>query len=111
MDKIKVLMFCALGASSSLLAAKTEEAAKAKGTDLEMILLSAAEVAVYDFAAKPVDVVLVAPQVRFKKRSITQAAAPLGIPVEDIESVTYGMMDGEKLYEQIMNALQRKKQS
>jgi len=109
MSKIKVLMFCAMGASSSLLAAKTEEAAKAKGVDLEMTLLSAAEVAVYDFAARPVDVVLIAPQVRFKKRSITAAAEPLGIPVQDIESVTYGMMDGEKLFDQIMKAMQEKK--
>jgi len=109
MDKIRVLMFCAMGASSSLLAVKTEEAAKIKGVEVEMTLLSAAEAAVYDFAAKPVDVVLIAPQVRFKKRSITQAATPFGIPVEDIESVTYGMMDGEKLFEQIMHALQQKK--
>jgi PTS system cellobiose-specific IIB component len=108
MDKIRVLMFCAMGASSSLLAVKTEEAAKAKGLDVEMTLLSAAEAAIYDFRAKPVDVVLIAPQVRFKKRSIAQAAAPLGIPVEDIESVTYGMMDGEKLWEQIERALKQK---
>jgi PTS system cellobiose-specific IIB component len=108
MDKIRVLMFCAMGASSSLLAAKTEEAAKAKGLDVEMTLLSAAEAAIYDFRAKPVDVVLIAPQVRFKKRSIAQAAAPLGIPVEDIESITYGMMDGDKLCEQIERALKQK---
>ena len=108
MDKIRVLMFCAMGASSSLLAAKTEEAAKAKGIEIEITLLSAAEAAIYDLRAKPVDVVLIAPQVRFKKRSIAQVAAPLGIPVEDIESITYGMMDGEKLCEQIQRALKQK---
>jgi PTS system cellobiose-specific IIB component len=108
MDKIRVLMFCAMGASSSLLAAKTEEAAKAKGIEIEITLLSAAEAAIYDLRAKPVDVVLIAPQVRFKKRSIAQVAAPLGIPVEDIESITYGMMDGEKLCEQIERALKQK---
>ena len=108
MGKIRVLMFCAMGASSSLLAAKTEEAAKAKGLDVEMILLSQAEASIYDFQAKPVDMVLIAPQVRFKKRSIAQAAAPFGIPVEDIESITYGMMDGEKLCEQIERALKQK---
>jgi len=109
MGKIKVLMFCAMGASSSLLAVKTEEAAKAKGLEIEMTLLSAAEASIYNFQEKPVDIVLIAPQVRFKKRAITQVAAPLGIPVEDIESITYGMMDGEKLFEQIQLALQQKK--
>lgn len=104
-EKIKVLMFCALGMSSSLLAARATEAAKAAGIELEMVLLSAAEVAIYDFAANPVDVVLIAPQVRFKKRSITQAAAPHGIPVEDIEPVTYGMVDGQALFEQIRRAV------
>ena len=107
MDKIRVLMFCAMGASSSLLAVKTEEAAKAKGEEIEMTLLSAAEAAVYDLKAKPVDIILIAPQVRFKKRSIMQAATPLGIPVEDIESITYGMMDGEKLFEQILRAVRK----
>jgi len=109
MDAIRVLMFCAMGASSSLLAEKTEQAAKAKGIAIQVTLLSSAEASVYDFHAKPVDVVLIAPQVRFKKRSITAAAAPLGIPVQDIESITYGMMDGDKLCEQILKAVQSKK--
>jgi PTS system cellobiose-specific IIB component len=108
MAKIRVLMFCAMGASSSLLAANTEKAAKAKGVEIDMTLLSAAEASVYDFREKPVDLVLIAPQVRFKKRAIMQAAAPLGIPVLDIESVTYGMMDGDKLFEQIQRTVQSK---
>jgi len=55
-----------------------------------------------------VDLVLIAPQVRFKKRAITQAAAPLGIPVLDIETITYGMMDGDKLFSQIQQAVPQK---
>ncbi len=108
MEKYRVLMFCAAGMSSSLLATKTMEAAKDKGVELEMTLLSAAEAGIYDFGRNPVDLVLVAPQVRYRKISIKRACAPYGIPVEDIDPVTFGMVDGKKLFEQIKHALQSK---
>lgn len=108
MEKYRVLMFCALGMSSSLLATKTMEAAKEEGADLEMRLLSAAQAAIYNFRERPVDLVLVAPQARFQKRSIAKAAGSYGIPVEDIDTVTYGMVDGKKLFEQIRQTLKDK---
>lgn len=107
MERYRVLMFCAAGMSSSLLATKTMEAAKDKGVELQMTLLSAAEVNIYNFDKNPVDLVLIAPQVRFKKRSITKTCAPYGIPVEDIDTVTFGMVDGKKLFEQIARAVRR----
>jgi cellobiose-specific phosphotransferase system component IIB len=36
-------------------------------------------------------------------------AAPYGIVVQDIEPTTFGMMDGEKLFEQIKRAIQKEK--
>jgi len=50
--------------------------------------------------------VLIAPQVRYKRKSLTEMAEPFGIVVEPIESVTYGMVDGEKLFSQITAALE-----
>jgi len=46
MAKIKYWMFCAMGASSSLLAVNTEKAAQARGAEVEIILLSSAEATV-----------------------------------------------------------------
>lgn len=103
----KVLLVCAAGMSSSLLEAKTIEAARRCGHELEIHAIPVPQVTTYNFKANPVDMVLVAPQVIYKKRAITQMAEPLGIIVQGIEPVTYGMVDGEKLFEQIRQAVKK----
>ncbi len=102
---IKVLMVCAMGMSSSLLESKTIEAAKAAGVPFEMKSINTPEMARWDFEAHYVDVVLVAPQVRFKRKSIAKAAEPYGIIVQDIDPVLFGMVEGEKLFQQILAAV------
>jgi PTS system cellobiose-specific IIB component len=54
------------------------------------------------------DVILVAPQVRFKKRGIIKQAEPYGVIVRDIDTIAYGMVDGEKIFEQVLEALENK---
>lgn len=103
---IRVLMVCAMGMSSSLLEAKVVEAAQAAGVPMELKAITTPEVARWDFQAHYVDVVLVAPQVRYKRKSIAQAAAPYGIIVQDIDPVTFGMVEGEKLFQQVLAAVQ-----
>jgi PTS system cellobiose-specific IIB component len=102
---IKVLMFCAMGMSSSLLEGKTRDAAKAAGVPFDLRTITAAEIARWDFKTDYVDIVVIAPQVRFKKKSVTAAAAPHGIIVQDIDPVIFGMADGDKLFEQIRAAV------
>jgi PTS system cellobiose-specific IIB component len=109
MANYNVVMVCAEGMSSSLLVNKTRQAAESTGHALTIRAISAGEIAVYDFGAKPVDLVLIAPQVRYKKKSVSEMAAPYGIAVQDIEPTTFGMMDGEKLFEQIKQAVQKEK--
>jgi cellobiose PTS system EIIB component len=103
---IKVLLVCALGMSSSLLEGKTIEAAAAQGVTMEIEAITTPDVARWDFGVHRVDIVLVAPQVRYKRKSIAQAAAPYGIVVQDIDPVVFGMVDGEALFQQIREALQ-----
>lgn len=105
MAHYNVLLVCAAGMSSSLLEVKTVEAAAAHGHQMTIKALSVADMGRYDFATNPVDIVLVAPQVRYKKKSISEMAAPYGIVVQDIDAVTFGMVDGEKLFEQIRQAV------
>ena len=102
---IKVLMVCAMGMSSSLLESKVREAAAAAGVPFELQAITTPEIARWDFEMHWVDVVLVAPQVRYKQKSIAQAAEPYGIIVQDIDPVTFGMVEGEKLFQQIMAAI------
>lgn len=101
MASYKVLLVCAAGMSSSLLEAAAIEAAKKQGHELDIHAISAPEVGRYNFAANPVDMVLIAPQVRYKHKSVQQMAQPLGIVVDVIDSVTFGMVDGDGLFDQI----------
>jgi PTS system cellobiose-specific IIB component len=103
---IKVLMVCAMGMSSSLLEAKTRQAAEAAGVPFELQAINTPEMARWDFETNYVDIVLVAPQVRYKRKSIAAAAAPFNIIVQDIDPVLFGMVEGEKLFKQIMAAIE-----
>jgi len=102
---IKVLIVCAMGMSSSLLETKTIEAGKNAGVEVKMHAITTPDVGMWDWQANWVDVVLVAPQVRYKRKSIAQAANPLGIIVQDIDPITFGMVDGEKLFQQVREAV------
>lgn len=106
MARYKVLLVCAVGMSSGLLETATIEAARKRGHELDIHATSAALI-IYsvDFAAYPVDMVLIAPQVRYKRKSIKKMAEPLGIVVDVIDSITYGMVDGDKLFDQIVQGV------
>ena len=109
--KIKVLLVCAIGMSSSLLVSKVTDEAEAAGVKLEMMAIETPEVARWDFETNSMDLVLIAPQVRYKRKSITKASEPYGTIVEIIDSVSYGMVDGEKIFQQIMAALEAREKS
>ena len=106
--KVRVLMVCAIGMSSSLIETKTSKVAEEAGVPFEIQAITVPEVGRWSFEENPVDIVLIAPQARFKIRSVKQAADPHGIVVENIDTVAYGMLDGEKIFEQIMTALEGK---
>ncbi len=108
---IKVLMVCALGMSSSLLEARTKEAAAKAGVPFEMKAVAVQEIGRWDPTLQWYDIVLVAPQVFYKRKAIEETAKPHGILVENIDSVTFGMVDGEKLFQQIMRAIEARDQA
>ena len=103
---IKVLIVCAIGMSSSLLEAKIAEAAEAAGVALEMMSTTTPDSARWDFENNYVDVILIAPQVRYKRKSLEKAAGKFGTVVGPIEPIDYGMVEGEKIFKQIMAMLE-----
>jgi len=103
--KIKVVLVCAAGMSSSMLEEKIRQAAAAAGKEMELRAVDSTRISLWDYENDRMDVILVAPQVRFKKKGIIQKAEPLGIIVQDIDTVAYGMVDGEKIFKQVMDAL------
>ncbi|MDO9546508.1 MAG: PTS sugar transporter subunit IIB [Pelolinea sp.] len=105
---IKVVLVCAAGMSSSLLEEKIRQAAAASGRQMELKAVDATTMSLWDYAKDTMDVILVAPQVRFKKRGIIQQAEPYGVIVQDIDTIAYGMVDGEKIFNQVLDAFDKK---
>lgn len=102
---IKVVLVCAAGMSSSLLEEKIRQAAAASGRQMELKAVDATTMSLWDYDKDTMDVILVAPQVRFKKRGIIQQSEPYGVIVQDIDTIAYGMVDGEKIFEQVLEAI------
>jgi PTS system cellobiose-specific IIB component len=108
---IKALMVCAMGMSSSLLENKTKEAAARIGFPLELKAVAVQDIVLWDPKVQWYDIILVAPQVFYKRRAIEQTAGPHGIIVQPIDPTVFGMVDGEALCKQIMNAIQARDES
>ena len=103
---IRVVLVCAAGMSSSLIEEKIRQAAAVAGQQMELQAVDSTRMGLWDYEHDRMDIILVAPQVRFKKKSILEKAEPLGIIVQDIDTVAYGMVDGEKIFAQVLDALQ-----
>jgi PTS system cellobiose-specific IIB component len=102
---IKALMVCAMGMSSSLLENKTKEAAAKAGVPFELKAVAVQEIVLWDPKMHWYDIILVAPQVFYKRKAIEQTAKPHGILVQPIDPTVFGMVDGEALFKQIMDAI------
>ena len=105
---IKVILVCAAGMSSSMLEEKIRHAAAAAGKKMELKAVDATSINLWDYEKDTMDVILVAPQVRFKKSGIMKNAEPFGVVVCDIDTIAYGMVDGEKIFGQVLDALKDK---
>ena len=101
----KIVLVCSAGMSTSLLVMKMMNAAKKEGIEADIV-------AVPEVEAKrnisDTDVVLLAPQVRYLLNKMKQELEPSGIPVAVIESINYGMMNGEAVMKQAMELIKNK---
>ncbi|HBM4073743.1 TPA: PTS sugar transporter subunit IIB [Listeria innocua] len=89
-----IMLVCSAGMSTSLLVKKMTEAIKNNHVDATVIAVAEAD---FDKYKGNVDVVLLAPQVRFLEKNLKRVLDPLGIPVSIINGIDYGTMDGEKV--------------
>ncbi|EIA20180.1 PTS sugar transporter subunit IIB [Listeria fleischmannii] len=100
-----IVLICAAGMSTSLLVTKMEKAAEAKGDDAKIAAYSIAEV---NDVVKDADVVLLGPQVRYQEKTVKDAVAGR-IPVDVIDMLAYGKMDGETVYAQALKLIEENK--
>ncbi|MDG0843878.1 PTS sugar transporter subunit IIB [Staphylococcus equorum] len=88
-----IMLVCAAGMSTSMLVQKMQKESKKQDLDREIFAVSTTE-ADQKIEEAQVDVLLLGPQVRFKKDEYTKKGAEKNIPVEVIEMTDYGTMNG-----------------
>ncbi|WP_026886339.1 PTS sugar transporter subunit IIB [Clostridium beijerinckii] len=91
---IKIRLFCAAGMSTSLLVNKIKTAAKIRGIEVDVEAFPEGQM---DKHLDGVNVALLGPQVGYTLGKAKKICEPLGIPVDVIPMVDYGMMNGEKV--------------
>lgn len=95
-----IVLFCAAGMSTSLLVTKMQEAADNSGYEAKIAAYPIAEASTH---GKDADIILLGPQVRFELENVKKACP--GKPVEAIDMLAYGMMDGAKVIAQVKKTL------
>lgn len=89
-----ILLCCAAGMSTSLLVNKME--AEARNQGIEVKIWAVGEADVYN-NVDLADVILLGPQVRYRLAELKELCGPKNIPVELVNTVDYGMMNGKKV--------------
>ncbi len=87
-----IVLLCAQGMSTGMLMNKMREAAKKDGYECT---IAAYPVAQAKAVAANADCLLIGPQVRYEKDSVVEQCP--GVPVDVIDMVAYGRLDGEKV--------------
>ena len=98
----RILLVCSAGMSTSLLVTKMNVAASEQGINAEIHAVAEAEINEH---LDKVDVILLGPQVRFLLSKMKALLEPKGIPVEVINSVDYGTMNGSNVLKQAINLI------
>lgn len=88
----KIVLLCNAGMSTSALVSKMRQAAEKINYECEINAYAAAEAS---HVAKGADVVFLGPQVKYMLNEVKEKISP--VPVEVIDMMVYGMMDGGKV--------------
>lgn len=97
-----IILVCEHGASTGMLTSRIKDAADAQGVDVNVNAYPYTKLGEIIDAA---DIVLLGPQVRFKKKTFEQKYADKGVQFMVIDTVDYGMMNGEKVLKATLDCL------
>ncbi len=97
---LKIVLLCAGGASTGMLAKKIEQEAKTVGVDCVVEAHAIAEAAKY---GKEADIVMLGPQVGYRLQEVQNVVTSK--PVVKIEMADYGQMNGKKILKQAIKAI------
>jgi len=96
----KITLVCAGGFSTSMLVVNMEEAAQNQG--LEVTIRAASETRFTEYENET-DILLLGPQVGFLVDDFKAKYAAKGMKIAIIDSMDYGMMNGEKVLKDALN--------
>ncbi|SFC99583.1 PTS sugar transporter subunit IIB [Clostridium uliginosum] len=101
----KILLVCSAGMSTSLLVSKMQAAATEKGIECSIQATGEADVKEY---IDDTDILLLGPQVRFLLSKFKKSLSDKNIPVEVINTVDYGTMNGMKVLDRALELIENK---
>ena len=90
--------------STSMVVKKMQTSAQQRRIDADIVARSLAD---FDDAIQEYDVCLLGPQVRFKLNDFKAIAAQYNKPVDVIDPLAYGMMQGDKVLDQALNLIEQ----
>lgn len=99
-----IMLVCSAGMSTSLLVSKMNKSAEENGIDAEVFAAGVNEVE-EKLAENDVNVLLLGPQVRYKKAEYEEVVEGKNIPVEVVNMQDYGMVNGEKVLQAALDLL------
>lgn len=102
---MKIYLVCYAGMSTSLLLTRMEKVANERNLDVDIQAVAATQI---HEALKDADVILLGPQARYLLKDVQGIASKKGVPVEVIDSVTYGTMNGAKVLDMALNLIKKK---
>ena len=94
---MNILLVCASGMSTSLLVTKMQKVSEASGNQDTILACSVDELEMH---IDNCEVVLIGPQIRYKSKEISEKARLKDKGFAVIDSVSYGMVDGQKVLNQ-----------
>ncbi|MCY8484204.1 PTS sugar transporter subunit IIB [Bacillus atrophaeus] len=100
---MKIALVCSAGMSTSMLVKKMREEAKNREIVAEINAYAEADLQSH---MNDIDVILIGPQVRYLKTQIAERAKQYQIPVDIIDQMAYGMMNGAKVLDQAIELTQ-----
>jgi cellobiose PTS system EIIB component len=94
---MKILLVCSAGMSTSMLVNKMRKSAEDRNITAQIDAVPESEL---KNNLEGLDVILIGPQVRYLEKKIREQADPIGIKVDVINQMAYGMMQGDKVLDQ-----------
>ena len=95
----RITLVCAAGMSTSLMVSKMNFAAMSMGAEVKIRAVPESDFAQY---AEDTDILLLGPQVSYTLAKMKSEYEPKGIKVSVINSMDYGMMNGEKVLKEAL---------